>query len=106
MAYKFYNANPLGKIQADCVLRALSCATSRSWDFVYENLSDIAQSQRMMMDDREFVLDYLDKRYDRVPFKKGMTVNEVAKKYSDYIILITMKGHIVCAKYRNYIRYF
>lgn len=101
MAYKFYNANPFGKIQSDCFLRALSCATSKSWDFIYEKISDIAQSQGMMMDNREFILDYLDRRYIRVPFKKGMTVSEVANKYDDYIVLITMKGHIVCGKYRN-----
>lgn len=99
--YKYYNANPLGKIQSDCFLRALSCATSKSWDFIYEKISDIAQSQGTMMDDRNFILNYLDRRYSRVPFKKGMRVNEVAKKYDDYIVLITMKGHIVCAKYRN-----
>lgn len=99
--YKYYNANPLGKIQSDCFLRALSCATSKSWDFIYEKISDIAQSQGTMMDDRNFILNYLDRKYPRVPFKKGMRVNEVAKKYDDYIVLITMKGHIVCAKYRN-----
>lgn len=98
--WKYYNANPLGKIQSDCFLRALSCATSKSWDYIYEKISDIAQSQGMMMDDRDFVLNYLDRRYDRVPFKKGMTIKEVANIYDDYIVLITTKGHIVCAKYR------
>lgn len=99
--YKYYNANPLGKIESDCFLRALSCATSKSWDYVYEKISNIAQAQGTMMDDRDFILRYLDRRYERVPFKKGLTVKEVAKKYKDYIVLITMKGHIVCAKYRN-----
>lgn len=99
--WRYFNANPLGKIQSDCFLRALSCATSKSWDYIYEKISDIAQSQGMMMDDREFVLNYLDRRYDRVPFKNGMTMTEVANLYSDHIVLITTKGHIVCAKYRN-----
>ena len=97
--YKYYNANPLGKIQSDCFLRALSCATNKSWDYVYENISDIAQSQGMMMDDRDFVLDYLDRRYDRLYFNRGMTVGDVAQKYRNNVVLITMKGHIVCAKY-------
>jgi hypothetical protein len=99
--WRYYNANPLGKIQSDCFLRALSCATSKSWDYIYEKISNIAQSQGMMMDDREFVLNYLDTRYDRVPFKNGMTMTEVANLYSDHIVLITTKGHIICAKYRN-----
>lgn len=99
--WRYYNANPLGKIQSDCFLRALSCATSKSWDYIYEKISNIAQSQGMMMDDREFVLNYLDRRYDRASFKKGMTITEVANLYNDHIILITTKGHIICAKYRN-----
>lgn len=97
--YTYYNANPLGKIQSDCPIRAISCATGKSWDYVYEHLSDIAQSQGAMMNDGAFLLDYLDRRYERVPFKEGSTVYEVAKKYKDNIILITMRGHIVCAKY-------
>lgn len=101
--YRYYNANPLGKIESDCFIRALSCATSKSWDYVYENISDIAQNQGTMMDDRRFVLRYLNERYERVPFKKGMSVKEVSKKYKNHIVLITMKGHIVCSKYRNYL---
>lgn len=97
----YYNANPLGKIASDCFLRALSCATSKSWDYVYENISNIAQSQGTMMDDKEFVLEYLNRRYDKVPFKKGLTIKEVANKYKNSVVLITTKGHIVCAKYRN-----
>lgn len=50
--YKYYNANPLGKIQSDCFLRALSCATNKSWDYVYENISDIAQSQDRMLNEQ------------------------------------------------------
>ena len=101
MSYRYYNANALGKIQSDCVLRSISSATGKSWDYVYEHLSDIAQSQGMMMDSKEFVIDYLDRRYERVPAIG--TVEEVSKEYEDYIVLITMKGHITCSKFRNYI---
>lgn len=105
MSYRYYNANALGKLESDCTLRALSCATGKSWDYVYEHLSDIAQAQGTMMDNREFIIDYLDRRYERLPRPRG-SVADVAEKYSDYIILITMNGHITCAKYRNYLRYF
>ena len=96
--YKYYNANPLGKMQSDCFLRALSCATSKSWDYIYEKISDIAQSQGMMMDDREFVRDYLDYKYERVPYM-DTTVGQLAEEYSDYIMLITMNGHITCSRF-------
>lgn len=96
--YRYLNNNALGKIEDDCTIRAISCATDRSWDYVYEHLSDIAQAQGTMMNDRNFIIEYLDKRYKRVPYING-TVRQVAKKYSDYIILITMKNHITCSKF-------
>lgn len=97
MSYKQLNVNPLGRVDSDCFIRALSCATSSSWDSVYERISDIAQSQGAMMNDGRFVLDYLDRRYERV--KPAITVGQTSKKYRHNIVLITMKGHITCSKY-------
>ena len=34
MAYKFYNANPDGKLVDDCVIRALTLALDMDWDSV------------------------------------------------------------------------
>lgn len=96
--YKYLNNNALGKFENDCTIRSISCATGRSWDRVYEHLSDIAQAQGTMMDDRDFIIDYLDRRYERVPVY-GETVGNVSEIYSDYIVLITMQGHITCSKY-------
>lgn len=98
--YKYYNANVLGKESDDCTIRAISCATGKSWDYVYEHLSNIAQIKGTMMDNREFIIDYLDKRYKRLPYAKG-TVGYISEKYQDNILLITMKGHITCSKYGN-----
>lgn len=97
MSYKQINVNPLGRVDSDCFIRALSCATNRSWDYIYEYISDIAQSQGAMMNDGRFVLDYLDRRYKRVPVEKN--VMETVKKYKNNIVLITMRGHITCGKY-------
>lgn len=102
MSYRYYNANALGKIEADCTLRALSCATGKSWDYVYEHLSDIAQAQGTMMDNRKFIIEYLDRRYERIPHVWGR-IEDVSKKYPNNILLITMKNHITCSKYRNYL---
>lgn len=98
--YKYYNANVRGKNISDCTIRAISCATGKSWDCVYEKLSDIAQAQGTMMDDREFIIDYLDRRYDRLPYTKG-TVGYISSLYPDNVLLITMIGHITCSKYGN-----
>ncbi|MCI8276846.1 MAG: hypothetical protein HFJ46_02815 [Clostridia bacterium] len=97
--WKYYNANVLGKSENDCTIRAISCATNKSWDYVYEHLSDIAQSQGTMMDDRHFIINYLNKRYKRILFRGK--VGEVSLKYPNNILLITMKGHITCSKYGN-----
>jgi len=96
--YKFDNRNPLGKYENDCVIRSLSCATHKSWDEVYNNLSDIAQYEGTMMDDKQFVINYLDSKYERVPFTLKY-VGQTSNLYKDNILLITMNGHICCSKY-------
>ena len=98
MGYRFYNANVLGKYENDCTIRAISFATGKSWDETYERLSDIAQYEGTMMDDRNFIRKYLNNKYRRLPIKAD-TVGEIAAEYPDNILLITMNGHITCSKY-------
>lgn len=96
--YLFYNENPLGVFEDDCVVRALSCATNRSWDEVYDELSDLAQARGTLLDKREFVRWYLDSHFRRVhnpPYK----VYEVAQKFKDNVVLCTIRGHILCVKW-------
>lgn len=98
MAYKFYNDNPLGKYENDCVVRGISMATGKSWDEVYENLSDIAQFNGTMMDDKKFVNKYLNSKYKHVPYLP-YTIGEVAEEYPDNILIITANGHVTCSKF-------
>lgn len=96
--YKYYNNNARGLFANDCTIRAISMATGKSWDEVYEHLSDIAQFEGTMMDDRNFINRYLSTKYEKVPYLSE-TVGEVAEDYPDNILLITMNGHITCSKY-------
>ena len=96
--YRFYNANALNKYEDDCVIRAISCATNKSWDYVYEYLSDLAQYEGTLLDKRDFVISYLDKMYRRLKGETG-TVGEISRRYRNHIVLISMSGHIVCSKY-------
>lgn len=96
--YKFYNNNALGLFRNDCSVRAISTATNNSWDDTYEHLSNIAQLKGTMMDDVNFIREYLDERYNRIE-NIPRTVGEVAGAYPDNILLITMRGHITCSKY-------
>lgn len=96
--YRYLNNNARGLFENDCVVRSIATATGKSWDETYERLSDIAQYEGTMMDDRDFVRKYLSDRYERLPYQ-AMTVGEIAEAYPDNIILITMRGHITCSKY-------
>lgn len=96
--YRFYNKNPLNKYEDDCVIRAISCATNRSWDYVYDYLSDIAQYEGTLFDKRDFVRNYLDRTYQRLDGINGK-VGYVSTMFPDSIVLITMDGHITCSKY-------
>ncbi len=96
--YKFYNNNSLGLFKNDCTIRAISTATGNTWDDTYKHLSNIARLQGTMMDDKEFIIKYLDERYKRI-YDIPKYVGEVAGAYPDYILLITMRGHIVCAMF-------
>lgn len=95
--YKFYNANAVNRYEDDCVIRAISCATGNSWDYVYDYLSDLAQYEGTLLDKRDFVINYLDRTYQRLYDVYG-TVGEVSAMYPNNTILITMSGHITCSK--------
>ena len=95
--YRFYNENPLKKNEDDCVIRAISCATNKSWDYVYDYLSDIAQLEGTLLDKRDFVRNYLDRTYQRLRGIKG-NVGYVSTMFPDSTLLITMNGHITCSK--------
>lgn len=95
--YQYYNANALNKYEDDCVLRAISCATGKSWDEVYDYLSDIAQYEGTLLDKRDFVINYLDRTYRRLKGVYG-TIGEVSGMFPNSTLLITTKGHIVCSK--------
>lgn len=63
--WKYYNANARGNNVNDCVVRAISKAEGKIWDKTYEELSKIAQYEGILLDDVDFVENYLDKRYVR-----------------------------------------
>ena len=96
--YKFYNNNSLGLFENDCVIRSIATATGNTWDNTYEHLSNIARLQGTMMDDKDFVRNYLDERYERIK-DIPISVGEVAGKYKDNILLISMPSHLTCAKF-------
>ena len=49
-------------------------------------------------DNRDFILEYLDRNFLRQPKFYG-TIGEASKFYKDNIVLITTRGHIVASKF-------
>lgn len=91
--YKFYNANVHGNFVNDCVVRAISVAECKTWDETYDELSELAQDNGILLDDVNFVETYLDSMYKRVPHY-SKTVGEFAEEYPTGTYLVTMPGHI------------
>lgn len=98
MSYRYYNSNPLNNNITDCFIRSLSCATGKSWDYTYNKISDMAQWNGTTMDNAEFIIEYLDRHFKRMPKFYG-TIEEASDYYNDSIILVTTPGHIVCSKF-------
>ena len=91
--FTYYNANPYGRHISDCVIRALSVLTDRTWNEVYDEMTDLAGDVGMMFDRVEFVEDYLDSRYDREKHY-SKTVGELTSEFPIGRYAITMDGHI------------
>lgn len=95
--FVYYNNNPYGDKESDCVTRAISLATGISYRMVSR---DLTQSANMCGCDRLYLGCYshlLDDVYKlpRVDCK-GMTVGEFADKYPHGIYLVRINGHITC----------
>ena len=91
--FKYYNANPYGNDISDCVIRALSVLTNRSWRSVYDELTKRAGDKGLMFDRVEFVEDYLDDRYPR-ECHYSKTVEEFAREHPYGKYAVTMENHI------------
>ena len=96
--YQYYNANPLQRRINDCTVRAISLATNRSWDEVYEELSHYARRLAVMPDDVDYIDGYLKANFPMACDcrKDFITVGEFCKDNPKGNYLITMRGHITC----------
>lgn len=98
--WKYYNANPLGNNVSDCTVRAISMAEGKTWDETYEELSRLAQIDGILLDDVDFIEDYLDKRYVR-QCHYSKTLQEFMEEHPRGLYLVTMPNHITVVKERN-----
>lgn len=97
--FKYYNANPLGRNVNDCSVRAIACATDRSWYDVYDELSSYAREKAITFSEVEFINNYLSEKYERFcpDRNKIHTVQDFLDLQLSGHWLITMSNHITCA---------
>ena len=91
--YKYYNANPYGNNIDDCVVRSLSVLTDKSWEQVYDELSDLSGDVGLLFSNVAFVEDYLDDRYPR-ECHYAKTIGEFANEHPEGRYAVTTDGHI------------
>lgn len=95
--FKYYNANPFGRLVNDCTVRAISLATERSWNETYKQLADFARSEGITFSEIEFINDYLADQFPRFcPEERIYTLGDFLDLNLPGRWLITMSGHITC----------
>ena len=96
--YQFYNANPLGNIELDCVCRAISKAVQIPYKKVEKKLEYIG---KLFECDSLCVCCYqhlLNNVFGLNPkFANGKKVGEIAKDFPNNRVLIRIDGHLTCA---------
>ena len=93
--YKFYNANPLGEFEQDCVCRAISTATKIDYKRIEHKLQligDLFECDKLCVCCYHHLLEAVfglkSKRAN------GKTVREVAKDYPNDTLIIRIEGHL------------
>lgn len=97
--FKYLNLNPKLKKVSDCTVRAFALAHNINWYKAYDILSSYAREECIIIDDVDFIDDFLSNRYDYKCFKCdniSIKLREVAVIYNKGVFLITMPGHITC----------
>ena len=114
MAYIHYNNNPIAIRTGDCVIRACSIATDRSWDETYNAIANLGQSMGLMPDKGAVWGAYLRQRgfyREIIPNKcpDCYRVKDFAKDHprGTYVLAIDgSPGHVVCVKNGDWIDIF
>lgn len=88
--YKYLNVNQNNNFVNDCVIRAISVAENKTWGDTYDELSGIAKTQGILLDDVNFVEPLLNHRYRKLKTYPGDTVQDVVEDCPIGVYLITM----------------
>ena len=99
MAWKFLNLQPLGKLEEDCVTRAISLATGQDYKTIQEQLlliSELFECEKLCVCCYKHLLDYVY-NFERIEAVQGMTIEEFLEQFDTGIFIIRVDGHLTCA---------
>lgn len=99
MVWKFLNLQPLGKLEEDCVTRAISLATGQDYKTIQEQLfliSELFECEKLCVCCYKHLLDYVY-NFERIEAVQGMTIEEFLEQFDTGIFIIRVDGHLTCA---------
>ena len=98
--YRFYNANPLGKIESDCVCRAISRATKIPYKVIQYKLhlvAELFECEKLCLCCYHHLLEKVFGLTQKNANKR--TVRELAEDFKDNILIIRIQGHLTMSEY-------
>ena len=99
MAWKFLNLQPLGKLEEDCVTRAISLATGQDYSIIQNQLNLVAElfeCEKLCVCCYKHLLDYVY-NFERIEAVQGMSIKEFLRFFEKGIYLIRVDGHLTCS---------
>lgn len=98
--YKFYNINPLGDIEQDCVCRAISLCTEIPYKVIEQKLELVGklfECEALCVCCYKFLLENVFGL--RQKNANGKKVKDISKEFSDKRLIIRIDGHLTCSLY-------
>lgn len=96
--FVYYNINPLGKTENDCVCRAISLGTDSDYGFIYYLLYNNSEQNECDMLVKGCYRQILEDKFYLKPRKAyGRTVGEIAKRFRCSKVIIRINGHLTCS---------
>jgi len=94
------NLNPTGKKAADCVIRAIMCATGKTWGQVFLDLCEIGLRNKTMPAEKSTYQKYLEQigwKKQRMPRHKDntrYTLEQFANENKKGSFIISLANHL------------
>lgn len=109
MKFIKFNNNPKNNITNDCVIRAISFATNKSWADTYKELAELGIKKGLMLNDKKndraylkqlgFEKQSMPRRDDRTRYTLEEFCDELAKDNQVYIVSVAK--HLTVVKDKN-----